>query len=149
MTDQPSVFAVENSNPPLTYEEIQEKYKRCSTQHGLIQANNGQTTKLYGCNQCKVYYHKTVDGWYMKKIQPAQYRLFGFKEEIVFSKEDEAKAQNLESLISMIPKGETIEVNKQEILLDLYNFIEKYKDHPRFQNVTMQPIRGIIKITKK
>jgi hypothetical protein len=85
----------------------------------------------------------------MKKIQPAQYRLFGFKEEIVFSKEDEAKAQNLESLISMIPKGETIEVNKQEILLDLYNFIEKYKDHPRFQNVTMQPIRGIIKITKK
>ena len=27
MTDQPSVFAVENSNPPLTYEEIQEKYQ--------------------------------------------------------------------------------------------------------------------------
>ena len=149
MTNQPSVFTSNTDKKPLTHEQVQEKYKECLTQHGLTQGQNGQATKSYGCNQCKVYFHKDGNGWHMNKIQPAQYRLFGFKDDIVFSKEDEAKAQSLELLISTIPKGESIEVSKRELLLDLYNFVEKYKNHPRFQNAKMEPVRGIIKITKK
>lgn len=151
MTNPSNVFANMTNTEFLTYEQVQEKYNECSTQHGLTEAQNGQVTKIYGCKQCKVYFYfsKTDNGWYMKSIQPAQYRLFGFESEVTFNQEDEAKARALEQKISEIQKGQTIEIVDREVIMNLFNFVQKYGKHPRFKNAEITPIRGIIKIRKK
>lgn len=153
MTTLNSVFANTTNKEPLTHEEVQKKYKECSTNHGLTEAKNGQTTKLYGCNQCKVHFHKDGNGWHMNNINPAQDRLFGFKEEVVFNSEDEAKALYLESKISKITKGQNIKINRQEIgedkIISLFNFIIDHRNHERFKNVIMDRSGGDIRITKK
>lgn len=146
--NEQNIFSNFGNETPLlrqmTPAEILQKFQTCQSSHTLVKAKTNQTTPLFGCPTCGIYYSQIKDILTINSIKQSQDHLFGF-EKIMSN-----YRQNLESLkgiIDSLKSGQSFSFGPNH--LALYSFILDNNHLSIIQTVQLTQRSGQATITKK